>query len=74
VDVYNIVQCSDNPNSPYNALSFNEIVLKDDKFVQIADPRWSVSNISRVLTPQCNYGGSLPNQVILTFAPPFVIF
>jgi hypothetical protein len=71
LEVYNIVQCTDYPsNGGYpgsHALSFNEIGLYNAGFVQIASPNWSVSNISAGLTPQCSYGGSLSQQVILTY-------
>jgi len=71
LEVYNIVQCTDYPsNNGYagsHAISFNEIGLYNSNFVQIANPSWSISNISGGLTPQCSYGGSLPQQVILTY-------
>ena len=71
LEVYNIKQCTDYPsNGGYpgsHAISFDNIGLYNDNFVQIAEPNWSVSNISGGLTPQCSYGGSLPAQVILTY-------
>jgi hypothetical protein len=71
LEVYNVIQCTDYPSQDGypggNAISFNEIGLYDNNFVQIANPNWSVSNVSGGLTPQCSYGGSLPNQVILTY-------
>ncbi|HLX83221.1 MAG TPA: hypothetical protein VKR59_04955 [Terriglobales bacterium] len=71
LEVYNITQCSDYPsNGGYpgsNAMSFNELGLFNDKFVQIASPNWKISNVSGGLTPQCGYGGTTPKQVILTF-------
>jgi hypothetical protein len=71
LEVYNVAQCSDYPsNGGYpgsNAMSFNELGLFNDKFVQIAAPNWKISNVSGGLTPQCGYGGSTPKQVILTF-------
>jgi hypothetical protein len=69
LEVYNIVQCTDYPSFGYgagNATSFNEIGLYDDNFAQIANPAWSVG-ITDGLTPQCSYGGVLPNQVTLTY-------
>ena len=67
LEVYNVVQCSDYPATVAPGMSFNEIGLYDYNFVQIANPGWSISNTSGGLTPQCGYGGSLPNQVILNF-------
>jgi len=71
LEVYNIAQCGDYPsNGGYpgsHAISFNELGLFNDKFVQIANPAWKVYNWSSGLTPQCSYGGSTPKQVILTF-------
>jgi len=70
LEVYNIAQCSDYPsNSSYpgsTSLSFNEIGLFNNKYVQIPNPAWKVSTTSG-LSPSCNYGGSLPKQVILNF-------
>lgn len=71
LEVYNIVQCSDYPNPPNgtsggsHAISFNDTALYDAEFVQV-DPRWSVY-VTPGLSPQCGYGGSLPQQVILYF-------
>jgi hypothetical protein len=73
LEVYNIKQCSDYPNQPNgdtggsHALTFGELLLYNDKFQQIANPAWSISNISSGLTPQCSYGGKLPQQVTLDF-------
>ena len=71
LEVYNIVQCSDYPPPPPGSpgISFNNIGLYDYNYFPIANPEWSVSNISNGLTPQCGYGGSLPQQVILTYSP-----
>ena len=66
VEVYNIKQCTDYPSGSH-ALSFHEIGLYDQNFVQIANPNWTVTNLSSGLTPQCGYGGSLSNQVILNY-------
>jgi len=71
VEVYNVIQCTDYPSNgaiPYgNGISFNEVVLFNDSFVPMANPGWQVSNLSSGLTPQCSYGGTIPNQVILTY-------
>jgi hypothetical protein len=65
MEVYNIVQCGDYPSN--GAIDFYEQYLYNDKFVQIANPNWKVSNLSSGYTPQCSYGGSLPREVILTY-------
>jgi hypothetical protein len=68
LEVYYITQCSDYP-APTNYLQgigfYNQTVLNDE-FVSIT-PAWTVTNVSGGLTPQCNYGGSLPKQVILKY-------
>lgn len=68
LEVYNIAQCGDYPPADYlgGIGFFNQSVL-NDKFDVIANPAWKVTNSSSGLTPQCNYGGSLPKQVILTY-------
>ncbi len=70
VEVYNIKQCSDYPsNGNYwgsNAISFNEIGLYDYNLARIANPNWSIA-VTPGLAPQCSYGGSKPNQVILNY-------
>jgi hypothetical protein len=68
LEVYNIAQCGDYPPPDYagGIGFFNQSVL-NDKFAPIASPAWKVTNWSSGLTPQCNYGGSLPKQVILTY-------
>jgi hypothetical protein len=65
LEVYNISQCGDYPSS--GSISFYGVGLYDYKFVKIASPQWSVANLSSGLSPQCSYGGSLPQQVSLTF-------
>jgi len=65
LEVYNIVQCGDYPSN--GEIDFYDQGLFNDKFVQIPKPKWSVTNLSSGLTPQCNYGGALPEQVILTY-------
>jgi hypothetical protein len=66
LEVYNIAQCGDYPGGG-GSLDFYEQYLFNDKFVQIAKPNWKVNNLSSGLTPQCNYGGSVPEEVILTY-------
>ena len=67
LEVYNIVQCGDYPPPDYagGIGFFNQSVL-NDKFVSIT-PSWKVTNLSSGLTPQCNYGGSTPKQIVLTY-------
>jgi hypothetical protein len=65
LEVYNIAQCGDYPSN--GAISFYGLGLYDYKFNKIASPAWSVTNWSSGLTPQCGYGGSLPQQVSLTY-------
>jgi hypothetical protein len=66
MEVYKISQCSDYP-AAYGGVSFNWIGLYDDNFQQIANPKWAIKNLAKNLTPQCSYGGSTPNQVVLTY-------
>jgi hypothetical protein len=70
MEIYNITQCSDYPASEASGiggqLGFHDQLVWNDKNVKIT-PAWTVSNISGGLTPQCNYGGSVPKQVILTY-------
>ncbi|HKF04729.1 MAG TPA: hypothetical protein VKB49_20565 [Candidatus Sulfotelmatobacter sp.] len=70
LEVYYISKCADYPAAEESGYSgglsfYNESVLNDN-FVSIT-PAWTVSNVSGGLTPQCNYGGSLPKQVVLKF-------
>jgi hypothetical protein len=68
LEVYNIVQCGDYPPPDYaGGIGFNNQSVLNDKFAVIKSPAWKVTNLSSGLTPQCNYGGSLPKQVILTY-------
>jgi hypothetical protein len=75
LEVYNVIRCSDYPNNPNgisggsHSISFNAIALFDDKIQQIANPAWSLTLWATGLTPQCSYGGSVPNQVILKYGP-----
>ena len=70
LEVYNVAKCGDYPGAEISGykggLSFyNESVL-DDNFVSIT-PAWTVTNLSSGLSPQCNYGGSQPKQLLLKF-------
>jgi hypothetical protein len=65
LEVYNIAQCGDYPSN--GSISFYNLGLFNDKFGQIAHPTWKVANISSGLSPQCGYGGSLPQQLTLTY-------
>jgi len=65
LEVYNIVQCGDYPSN--GAINFYDQVLWNDKFDLIKKPNWTMNNLSSGLTPQCSYGGSLPEEVILTY-------
>jgi hypothetical protein len=70
LEVYGIKKCSDYPGAEMSGTAgkigfFNESVL-DDNFVSIT-PAWTVSNVSSGLSPQCNYGGSTPKQIVLKY-------
>jgi len=65
LEVYNVVQCGDYPSSGYS--SFYDLGLYNYKWTKIANPAWKVTNLSAGLTPQCNYGGTLPKQLTLTY-------
>jgi len=75
LEVYNIVQCGDYPSN--GSIAFYNLGLYDYRFVKIASPSWSVLNAAELakdkgepfsgLTPQCGYGGSVPQQVTLTY-------
>jgi hypothetical protein len=73
LEVYNIVQCTDYPNTPNgfpgggHTISFNAIGLYNDKIQNIANPAWSITYWDKRGTPQCSYGGSVPKQVILDY-------
>jgi hypothetical protein len=67
LEVYNITQCSDYPPPDYaGGIGFHNQSVLNDKYVQI-NPAWTVTNWATGLTPQCNYGGSTPKQVVLTY-------
>jgi hypothetical protein len=73
LEVYNVAQCSDYPTTPngdtggWNATSFYGLLLYTNQYVQVANPAWSVTDWANGLAPQCNYGGSSPSQVLLTY-------
>lgn len=68
LEVYNIAQCSDYPPPDYaGGIGFTNQSVLTAQFLTIANPAWSVTNLSSGLTPQCNYGGSLSKQVILKY-------
>ena len=67
VEVYNIVQCGDYPPPDYaGGIGFHNQSVLNNRYLQIT-PAWTVTNLSSGLTPQCNYGGSTPKQVVLTY-------
>ena len=65
LEVYNIYQCGNYPTN--GSISFHDIGLYNDSWVPINDPIWTVSNASSGLTPQCGYGGTVPQQVTLWY-------
>lgn len=65
LEVYNIAQCANYPSN--GAISFYNVGLFNDSFALIPNPGWAVVNASSGLTPQCGYGGSLPQQVSLYY-------
>jgi hypothetical protein len=70
LEVYNIAKCGDYPGAEISGYKsgisfYNESVL-DDNFATIT-PAWTVTNLSSGLSPQCNYGGSQPKQLVLKF-------
>jgi hypothetical protein len=67
LEVYNIVQCTDYPAPDYaGGIGFTNQSVLNASFVSLT-PNWKVTNASSGLTPQCNYGGSVPKQVVLTY-------
>ena len=70
LEVYYITHCGDYPGKEVSgnsgSFSFYNQSLLNDSHVFVT-PAWTVSNVSGGLSPQCNYGGSLPKQVILNF-------
>jgi hypothetical protein len=68
LEVYGIIRCGDYPayNPAPSEIGFYNQSLYSYNFVPIT-PAWTVNNWSSGLTPQCNYGGSLPQQVTLTW-------
>ncbi len=73
LEVYNLKQCGDYPNTPNgfnggtHSISFNEIGLYNDKLQQITNPAWSITYWAKQSSPQCSYGASVPQQVILNY-------
>ena len=65
LEVYNVSQCADYP--PNGSISFHNLTLYTDAFVPISNPGWSITNSSSGLTPQCSYGGSIAQQVNLSY-------
>jgi hypothetical protein len=65
LEVYNIAQCGDYPTN--GAINFYNIGLYNDAFKLVSDPVWNITNASKGLTPQCSYGGYVPQQVTLTY-------
>ena len=75
LEAYNIVQCGDYPSN--GSISFYNLGLYDYRGIKVASPAWSVLDAAQLaqekgepfsaLTPQCGYGGSLPQQAILTY-------
>jgi hypothetical protein len=71
LEVYDIVQCGDYPNSgpstqDGHSISFYSVQLFNDSFVELPNPAWDVS-VTSGLSPSCGYGGSLPKQVTFTY-------
>jgi hypothetical protein len=67
LEVYGITQCSDYPPPDYaGGIGFHNQSVLNNKFLPIT-PSWTVTNWSAGLTPQCNYGGSTPKQIVLTY-------
>lgn len=67
LEVYNIAQCTDYPPADYaGGIGFTNQSVLNASFVALT-PNWKVTNSSSGLTPQCNYGGSLPKQIVLTY-------
>jgi hypothetical protein len=57
-------QCADYPSS--GDISFFNQLGSTDQFLPIS-PAWTVNPWYTGLTPQCNYGGSFPTQLNLTY-------
>jgi hypothetical protein len=67
LEVYNIKQCTDYPSPDYaGGIGFTNQSVLNASFVSLT-PNWKVTNAASGLTPQCNYGGSVPKQVVLTY-------
>jgi len=67
LEVYNITKCGDYPAPDYlGGVGFTNQSVLNNNFVSIT-PAWTVTNASKGLTPQCNYGGSQPKQIVLKY-------
>jgi hypothetical protein len=66
LEVYNVARCTDYPANNFK-FSFYDLTLVNNDGDQIANPEWFVTNSSAGLTPQCNYGGAMVQQVQLTY-------
>jgi len=73
LEVYNIAQCGDYPNpraSGYTGggaqIDFYNQGLYNNKFDWISKPKWELG-VASGLSPSCGYGGSEPQEVILTY-------
>jgi hypothetical protein len=68
LEVYSITQCGDYPPADYaGGIGFHNESVLNDEFIDVATPGWKVYNVSSGLSPQCNYGGSTPKQITLTY-------
>jgi hypothetical protein len=65
LEAYNIAQCTDYPDN--GAISFYNIKLENNSHQLIGKPEWTVTSWAKGLTPQCNYGATLPAQAILRY-------
>jgi len=65
LEVYSVVQCTDYP--PNGAVGFYNLQLYDYTWKPIANPAWTITNLGPGKDPQCGYGGSLPQQLTLTY-------
>jgi len=61
-----------------NGIAFDQLALWNDKFQVISNPAWAICKpgskgsdcpilLSKTGSPQCNYGGSVPKEVIITY-------
>jgi len=73
LEVYNIAQCGDYPDGSADdyrqagpSINFYGQALWTSGGAQVKTPAWTISTASG-LSPSCNYGGTLPKEVILTY-------